>query len=98
LYWRSIKLRLCQVKGGKWGAQVRVRTALAVQALCVIIAASRAAAVCASCCMITSPPAACLLKALAAQVAFGYALPITLLHAAEGGFRHVFAEACAYMA
>ena len=49
-------------------AQVRARTALAVQAVCVAVAASNAAAVCATCCAPLLSPAYCLLKAYATQV------------------------------
>ncbi|EIE22695.1 hypothetical protein COCSUDRAFT_63833 [Coccomyxa subellipsoidea C-169] len=46
---------------------VRFRTALLVQAVCVVIAASNAAAVCSSCCSSFMGPTFCLLKALATQ-------------------------------
>ncbi len=47
--------------------QVRFRTALLVQAACVVTAASNAAAVCSSCCSTFMSPTFCLLKALATQ-------------------------------
>ena len=48
--------------------QLRFRVALAVQAVCVLVAASRAAHVCALCCSPFMSPAFCLFKAWATQV------------------------------
>ncbi|BDA45728.1 hypothetical protein COCOBI_07-5150 [Coccomyxa sp. Obi] len=73
---------------------VRFRTALLVQAVCVVIAASNAGAVCSSCCSTFMAPTFCLLKALATQAVFGYGVPAAVLYFTEENFRQIFAEAC----
>lgn len=49
-------------------AQVRFRTALLVQAACVLMAVSNAAVLCSTCCATFMGPTFCLVKAVATQV------------------------------